>query len=163
VALVVVLADTHLPRGSRRLPERCVEAAARADLVLHAGDVSSAAALAELRELGAPVAAVHGNADEPALRAALPARLEVDVGGARIGLLHAPGPRAGREQRLLGAFPGCDAIVYAHTHLPQVELVEGVWILNPGSPTERRRAPARSFLLLRVHRGRIEPELVALP
>jgi putative phosphoesterase len=160
--LVAVVADTHLPRGSRRLPERCVELLRSADLILHAGDVSSLSAFDDLRALGPPVHAVHGNIDEPALAALLPERLEVEVGEARIGLVHEAGPRAGREVRLRSSFPGCNAVVYGHSHLPQVELVDGVWILNPGSPTERRRAPHRTMLLLRAWGAEIEPELVVL-
>jgi putative phosphoesterase len=160
--LVAVLADTHMPRGSRRLPEECVERIRRADLVLHAGDVATAAFLEELRALGPPVEAVHGNVDEPALRALLPDARVVDAGGVRIGLVHDPGPKPGREERLARRFPGCAAVVYGHTHLPQVERWEGVWILNPGSPTERRRAPARTMLELRIAGGEPVPELVDL-
>jgi hypothetical protein len=161
--IVAVVSDTHLPRGSRRLPEECVRRLAAADLILHAGDHSSLAALEELRALGPPVAAVRGNVDEPALRATLPESLVVEREGVRIGLTHDAGPRAGREERLVARFPGCAAVVYGHTHLPQVELHEGVWILNPGSPTERRRAPRRTMLVLRLEAGAVEPELVALP
>ena len=106
-----------------------------------------------LRELEgyAPVAAVVGNMDEPALQEALPERRVIELDGARIGLVHIPGPRAGREERLLSSFPGCDAVVYGHTHLPQLERHRsGVWILNPGSPTERRRAAFRSMLVVKT-------------
>jgi uncharacterized protein len=99
------------------------------------------------------VEAVFGNMDEPALQAALPERRVVEVDGVRIGLVHVPGPRAGREERLLSWFPGCAAVVYGHTHLPQVERHRDAWILNPGSPTERRRAPARSLLVLETAPG----------
>jgi putative phosphoesterase len=133
-----------------------------ADLVLHAGDLSSLAFLDELRALGPPVLAVRGNADEPALQDVLPAQRVVDVEGARIGMTHVPGPAAGREARLVSRFPGCDAVVYGHTHVAQAERVGDVWILNPGSPTERRRASGgHSMLELRMAAGRIEPELVA--
>ena len=133
------------------------------DLVLHAGDLSSLAFLEELRTLGPPVEAVCGNADEPALRALLPEDRVVDLEGVRIGMTHVAGPAAGRETRLAARFPGCDAVVYGHTHVAQVARVGEAWILNPGSPTERRRASAgRSMLELHVTRGRIEPELVAL-
>jgi uncharacterized protein len=159
---VAVVADTHLPRGSRRLPDRCVELLRSADLILHAGDVSGLAAFEELRALGPPVRAVHGNVDEPALAALLPERLVVEVGETRIGLVHDGGRRAGREARLAAWFPRCDAVVYGHSHLPQVELVDGVWILNPGSPTERRRAPDRTMLLLHTQGAELRPELVAL-
>ena len=132
------------------------------DLILHAGDVSTASVLAELRALGPPVHAVHGNADEPALRETLPKELVVEAGAARIGMVHIPGPAAGRQERLAGRFPGCDAVVFGHTHLPAVEQHAGVWLLNPGSPTERRRGPFHSFLLLRIVGRRLEPELVRL-
>ena len=133
-----------------------------ADLVLHGGDVTTASALEELRALGTPVEAVYGNMDEPALRESLPKERIVEVEGARIGMVHIPGPRAGREERLVRRFPGCAAVVYGHTHVPQAERHQGVWILNPGSPTERRTAPFRSLLLLRVSRGDLVPELVQI-
>jgi putative phosphoesterase len=160
--LVVAISDTHLPRGTRALPPAAVERLRAADLILHGGDVTSAAFLEELRGLGPPVEAVYGNMDEPALRDALPKERVVEAGGARIGIVHIPGPAAGREARLAARFPGCDAVVYGHTHIPQVEHYEGVWILNPGSPTERRRAPWHSLLELRIESGAIEPELVRL-
>ena len=159
---VAVISDTHLPRGSRKLPDACLARLRRADLILHAGDLVTVGFLAELRALGPPVDAVHGNVDEPALRAALPTERVVEVEEARIGLVHEPGPRPGREQRLVDRFPGCDAVVYGHTHLPQANRYRGVWILNPGSPTERRRAPARSMLELVVAGRELRAELVML-
>jgi putative phosphoesterase len=160
-AVVAVISDTHLPRGTRELPDACVETLARADLILHGGDVVSAAVLAELERLG-PLAAVYGNMDDEQLRATLPKERVVEVEGVRIGMVHIPGPRVGREERLLQRFPGCDAVVYGHTHIPEVARHDGVWILNPGSPTERRKAPRHTMLLLRVAAGAIEPELVEL-
>jgi hypothetical protein len=121
----------------------------------------SASVLEELRALGS-VQAVHGNMDEPALRKSLPRELIVEAGGARIGMVHVPGPRVGREARLAARFPGCGAVVYGHTHVPQVERHEGVWILNPGSPTDRRGAPVHSMLVLEVEAGKIRPQLVTL-
>jgi hypothetical protein len=118
--------------------------------------------LEELRALGSPVEAVWGNADEPLLKRSLPEERIVAVEQARVGLVHFAGPRAGREARLLVRFPRCDAVVYGHTHLPQVGRFEGTWILNPGSPTERRRAPARSLLLLDVAGKKLTPRLVTL-
>jgi hypothetical protein len=132
-----------------------------ADLILHAGDFVAASVLEELRRHG-PVEGVYGNMDECVLRDSLPKQRVVEVGGARIGMVHVPGPRAGREARLVSRFPGCGAVVYGHTHIPQVERHRGVWILNPGSPTERRGAPAHSLLVLSVEDGEIEPELVTL-
>ena len=122
----------------------------------------SAAFLEELRSLAPPVEAVSGNMDEPALKAALPKEQVVEVAGARIGMVHIPGPAAGRAARLRARFPDCDAIVYGHTHVPEVAREGYVWILNPGSPTERRRAPTRAMLTLDTAAARIIPELVHL-
>jgi putative phosphoesterase len=157
---VAVIADTHMPRGARALPPACLDRLAAADLILHAGDLTGPTFLDQLRTLGPPVEAVHGNMDEPTLQARLPAEREVEVGEARIGMVHIPGARPGREERLAAQFPRCHAVVYGHTHMPQVELVGGVWILNPGSPTERRSAPARSMLELTLTGRTIRPELV---
>lgn len=107
--------------------------------------------------------AVAGNADEPALKALLPVERVVQVEGARLAMTHVPGPAAGREERLLRRFPGCDAIVYGHTHVAVAVRVDAVWILNPGSPTERRRASlGHSMLELRIEGAAIEPVLVEL-
>lgn len=163
MAAVVVISDTHLPRGRRRLSAECVERLRAADLILHAGDFVTASVLGELRSLGPPVEAVYGNMDEPDLRRSLPRERIVEVCGARIGMVHVAGPRAGREKRLATRFPACDAVVYGHTHVPQVERDGGIWFLNPGSPTERRRAPTRAMIVLRVGARGIEPELVPLP
>jgi hypothetical protein len=158
---VLVIADTHLPRGRRRLPEALLERLRRADHIVHAGDVNADSVLRELEEY-APLTAVAGNADEPALRQRLPTRTSAMIGGLSIGVIHDAGSSGGREERLVAAFPGCAAIVYGHTHVPQVERHHGVWILNPGSPTERRRAPRRTFLDLEVRNGTLSPKLVQL-
>ena len=100
--------------------------------------------------------------DWPELRAALPRSDVVEAGGARIGIVHDAGPRAGREERLVARFPGCAAVIYGHTHLPEVTLHDGVWILNPGSPTERRRAPTHTMIRLDIGEGALRPELVEL-
>jgi len=118
--------------------------------------------LEELRGF-APVEAVHGNMDDPALARLLPERRVVEVGGVRIGMVHVPGPGAGRAERLASLFPGCDAVVYGHTHVPEAARHGSAWILNPGSPTERRRAPGHSMLVLDVEEDRLEPGLIDLP
>jgi putative phosphoesterase len=129
----------------------------RADLILHTGDVTAASVLADL-EAFAPVTAVQGNMDQPDLKAALPATRVVEAEGLRIGLVHdALGP-AGRHDRLRRLFPGCDVIAYGHTHLPEVARAGEVWILNPGSPTERRRAPEHTMIVLKSG----EPTLVTV-
>jgi uncharacterized protein len=159
---IAVIADTHLPRGGRRLPKPCVEELALADLILHAGDVVAEAVFEELAALGPPLHAVHGNMDDAALRARLPETLVVDLGGLEIGMTHDAGPRAGRERRLAERFLGCAAVVYGHTHEPEVSQAGEVWILNPGSPTERRRSPAHTMLVLDVANGGLAPQLIAL-
>ena len=95
--------------------------------------------------------------DEPALQETLPRERVVEVDGARIGMVHIAGPRAGREERLVARFPGCDAVVYGHTHVPQAERVGDVWILNPGSPTERRASPGALDAAPARGQGAIEP------
>ena len=132
-----------------------------ADLILHAGDLSTVPVLHELRSY-APVEAVVGNNDEPALARTLPETAIVAVEDARIGLVHDAGRRAGREARLVARFPGCGAIVYGHSHLPQLERAGEVWILNPGSPTQRRRAPARSLIVVEVAGKKLYTRLVTL-
>jgi putative phosphoesterase len=159
---IAVISDTHMPKGARVLPAACVERLRAADLILHAGDLVASSFLKELEALGIPVAAVVGNVDEPALRLRLPAERVVEVGEARIGLVHDAGARPGREARLVARFPGCGAVVYGHSHLPQVELAGGIWFLNPGSPTERRRAPERSMIELTVEGRALRPQLVGL-
>ena len=162
MATVAVISDTHLPRGARRLSEGCLERLRTADLILHAGDVVAVSALEELLALGPPVEAVYGNMDEPALKETLPKERVVEVGGARIGMVHIPGPAAGREARLAARFPDCGAVVYGHTHVPQVERFQHLWLLNPGSPTDRRGQPAHTMLVLDVEDGAIVPKLVTL-
>jgi putative phosphoesterase len=162
VTRVAVISDTHLPRGNRALPDRCVELCRGADLLLHCGDVVALEVWHELQTLGPPLEGVHGNMDEPALRELLPKQHVVEVAGARIGMVHIPGPATGHDSGLALRFPGCHAVIYGHTHVPEVARFGEVWILNPGSPTERRRAPTHAMLMLEVGQGEIRPELVRL-
>jgi uncharacterized protein len=161
VTLVAVIADTHIPRGRRQLSRECLDVLATAGLILHGGDVTAAWVLEELRTL-APVVAVCGNMDDAELTASLPERLVHEVEGVRIGMIHDAGLRAGRAGRLVSSFPGCEAIVYGHTHLPELTRHEGVWIVNPGSPTERRSASTRSMATLRIGPRPVCPELIPL-
>ena len=128
-----------------------------ADLILHTGDLTGDSVLA-LLEAYAPVHAVQGNMDEWPLRERLPERLTVEAEGLRIGLVHDAGPAAGRRARLRAWFPACEIVAYGHTHQPEIARGEGVWIVNPGSPTERRRAPGHTMAVVRDG----IPELVAL-
>lgn len=159
---LALIADTHLPRGDRRLPDRCLKSLRAADLIVHAGDFSQPFVLAELRELGA-VAAVHGNVDSPELRRELPEAISLELDNVVLGLVHDAGPSKGRLERLRARFPGADAVVFGHSHVPLHEEHDGLQIFNPGSPTERRRAPNRSMGEATVEGGRIEFRHLALP
>jgi uncharacterized protein len=160
---IAIVADTHLPRGNRRLPDSCLDMLRRADLILHAGDIATAAALEELGSLGLPVLAVHGNVDEPALVQRLPAELQIELDGVRLAMTHDAGPARGRLARLRRRFPQADAVVFGHSHIPLHEAGEdGFQIFNPGSPTERRRQPRHTMGIGQVRRGRLEFEHVSL-
>ncbi len=131
--LAVVLADTHIPRRARRLPEGVVQHLRRADLVLHGGDLIEASLLDELA-LYAPVRAVRGNVDPPEVE--LPETLEFDFGGARIAMIHDSGRKEGRRRRLKRRFPDARVIVFGHSHIPFLEDEDDLLLLNPGSPTD---------------------------
>jgi putative phosphoesterase len=146
--MIAVLADTHMPKGRRALPEECVARIRAAEALIHAGDFSAASALAELRELCPTVLAVHGNVDDAELRRELPEELEIEVAGRTVAVVHDSGPAKGRLGRLRARFPGADAVVFGHSHLPLHEREGGFQIFNPGSPTERRRAPRPSMGVL---------------
>ncbi|HEU4451351.1 MAG TPA: metallophosphoesterase family protein [Gaiellaceae bacterium] len=149
-----------MPRGGRELPAACRSLLREASTVLHTGDVTTVAVLEELTRLAGVdrIEAVAGNMDGPDLRLLLQERHVVEAEGLRIGLVHDAGPAAGRHERLAAAFPGCDLVAYGHTHAPEVARRAGVWIVNPGSPTERRRAPWHSLAVVRGG----TPELVRL-
>jgi hypothetical protein len=153
--LIAVLADTHMPKGGRALPDRCVELLREAEAVLHAGDFFALQTLREVEALcPGPVHAVHGNVDDAELRSLLPETLEVEFDGVRVGMVHDAGPVKGRMGRMRRRFPDADAVVFGHSHLPLHEEEDGFQIFNPGSPTERRRAPRHSMGKLRVESGR---------
>jgi putative phosphoesterase len=153
--LIAVLADTHMPKGGRRLPDRAVELLRGAEAALHAGDFFALDVLREIEEIcPGPVHAVHGNVDHDELRQLLPETVEVEFDGARIAMVHDAGPARGRLGRMRARFPEADAVVFGHSHLPLHEEEAGFQIFNPGSPTERRRAPRRSIGLLKIEAGR---------
>jgi putative phosphoesterase len=162
--LVAVISDTHLPRGNRALPAACVERLRSADLILHAGDLVTADVLADLRALGPPVQAVHGNVDDEQVRRLLPSARMVDAGGARIAMTHDAGPAGGRLQRLRARFADANAVVFGHSHIPLHERDDsGFQIFNPGSPTDRRRHPVHTMGLARVgDDGDLSFELIEL-
>jgi uncharacterized protein len=162
--LIAVISDTHLPRGARRLPDACVERIAAADLLLHAGDFVTVEVLRDLEAIGPPLAAVHGNVDSAELRRLLPGERVVEAGNARIALVHDAGPRRGRLPRMRRRFGDrARAVVFGHSHLPMHEVgPDGFQIFNPGSPTERRRAPAHTMGLARLEGDSVTFELVEL-
>ena len=162
--LIAVISDTHMPRGARRLPDACVERIAAADLLLHAGDFSTLQVLRDLEAIGPPVVGVHGNVDSADIRRRLPAERVVEAEGARIAMVHDAGLRAGRLERMRGRFGDrADVVVFGHSHLPLHEQApDGFQILNPGSPTERRRAPSHTMGLIHARAGLVTCELVVL-
>ncbi len=142
---LAIISDTHLPRGSRRLPDACVARLGAADLILHAGDLLTLGVLRELELLG-PVVAVHGNVDDAAVRATLPSTATVQAKGHRIAMVHDAGPARGRMARMRARFADVEAVVFGHSHIPLHERAgDGFQIFNPGSPTERRRAPRHTM------------------
>ena len=159
---IAVISDTHLPRGSRRLPEACLEQLRAADLILHAGDLMRLPVLCELESYG-PVVAVHGNVDDSEVRAVLPAVASVESDGVTIALVHDAGPANGRLVRLRKRFPGAHAVVFGHSHIPLHERTsDGFQIFNPGSPTERRRAPSHTMGIATVAGGELTFELIVV-
>ena len=159
---IAIVSDTHLPRGTRVLPEACVERLRGADAILHCGDVSTGEVFDWLSALGPPVHAIRGNVDSAELQARLPLVRTVRAGGARIAMIHDAGPAAGRLARMRRRFPDADAVVFGHSHLPLHEERDRFAIFNPGSPTERRRAPHHTMGLATVEDGRVTFELVQL-
>jgi uncharacterized protein len=152
-----------MPRGGRRLPAAAVERIAAADLLLHAGDFVTVEVLRELERIGPPLVGVHGNVDAMELRRLLPAERVVGIEDARIAMVHDAGPRAGRLERMRRRFGAAHAVVFGHSHLPLHErAADGFQLFNPGSPTERRRAPAHTMGLARVQGASVDFELVEL-
>ena len=151
-----------MPKGKRRLPDECVEKIRAAEGVIHAGDFSEVSVLSELEALCPVVLGVYGNVDEPALWQRLPETLTVEVGGRTVAVIHDAGPKGGRLRRLRVRFPEADAVIFGHSHLPLHEAEGGFQIFNPGSPTERRRAPRPSMGLLHPEPGGLRFEHVWL-
>ncbi len=162
MARLAVISDTHLPRGGRALPAACVEQLRAADAILHAGDLMELSVLAELEAIGPPVHAVRGNVDSAELQARLPLTRIVQVEGVRIAMVHDSGPAHGRLARLRRRFPEAEAVVFGHSHVPLHEERDGFAIFNPGSPTERRRAPHHTMGIATVRDGGVAFELLEL-
>jgi uncharacterized protein len=157
--LVVVLADTHVPRRAKGLPEGLSAHLESSDLILHAGDLLVEDVLYEL-EAYAPVRAVKGNVDGWEVR--LPETLEFELGGVPVAMIHDAGPKKGRRNRMARRFPGARVVVFGHSHIPWLDDEDGLMLLNPGSPTDRRRQPEHTFALLRVEEGELRAEILSL-
>ncbi len=146
---ILVTSDTHLMAGAR-LPDELLRLADRADHVLHAGDLIRLDVLDTLAAL-APVTAVAGNVDDSDVASRLPDRASVTLGGVPFGIVHDGGAAHGRHDRLRGWFPDARVLVYGHSHMPElVTLEDGVVVVNPGSPTQRRRAPSHTVCWMEV-------------
>ena len=153
---LLLLADTHLPRRARDLPEQVWEQVERADLVVHAGDWTSLDLLEELQTRSRQLLACFGNNDGPELRARLPEVAHAVVEGVRLAVVHETGSAAGREARADAAHPDVDVLVFGHSHIPwDTTTPGGVRLLNPGSPTDRRRQPVCTYLTTSIGRGRL--------
>ena len=148
--------------AARRLPDAFVERIRGADLLLHAGDFMTLEVLRELERIGPPLVGVHGNVDSAELRRLLPAERVVAVEDARIAMVHDAGPATGRLERMRARYGEvAEAVVFGHSHLPLHErAADGFQIFNPGSPTERRRAPAHTMGLATVKGSSVEFALI---
>jgi putative phosphoesterase len=144
---LVVTADTHLPKRARDLPRPLWAAIEAADLVVHAGDWVDVALLDALESRARGLLAVYGNNDHGPLRERLPEVARAEVGGLRVAVVHETGDAKGRERRCADRFPDTDVLFFGHSHIPwDTTTATGLRLLNPGSPTDRRRQPTGTFL-----------------
>ncbi|MFI2644105.1 metallophosphoesterase family protein [Streptomyces sp. NPDC018610] len=162
---LLLMSDTHLPKRAKELPERLLAELPHADVVFHAGDWVDTATLDLLESRCRRLIGVHGNNDGPALRARLPEVARAELEGLRFGAVHETGPAQGRETRCAARFPDLDVLVFGHSHIPwDTTAATGLRLLNPGSPTDRRRQPQCTFMTATVADGRLaEVELHRLP
>jgi putative phosphoesterase len=160
---VGVVSDTHLPRFGPRLPDALSDGlrAERVGLIVHLGDFTGVDVPA-LFEAVAPLEAVSGNNDPPALRARFGQRKVIRVAGARLGLIHGDGRRGTTVTRSQDAFADgeVDVVCFGHSHRPLCERRGSAWLLNPGSPTDKRSEPRYSYAIIDIERGRARPRLV---
>jgi putative phosphoesterase len=162
---LVITADTHVPKRARDLPAPLWAAIDDADVVLHAGDWVDVALLDRLAARARRLVGVYGNNDGPPLRARLPELADVELAGLRVAVVHETGPAAGREARCAARYPARDLLVFGHSHIPWDTVAPGgLRLLNPGSPTDRRRQPHRTFLTATITQGELrEVALHRLP
>lgn len=151
---LLLISDTHVPRRARRLPDEVMDRVEEADVVIHAGDWADTATLDLLQDRSARLLAVYGNNDGDELRARLPEVARAELGGLRFGVVHETGPAAGRERRCAERFPDLDVLVFGHSHIPwDTTAPGGLRLLNPGSPTDRRRQPHHTYMTARAADG----------
>lgn len=155
---IAVLADTHIPKKARRLPDRALEIIKESDMLIHAGDILTTEFLDYLRGL-LPLHAVLGNND---LGVELPFSLQIEVEGLKLAVIHDSGPTKGRGRRMKRLFPDSDAVVFGHSHIPTISVEEGLLLFNPGSATDKRRQPHHTMGTLVVARGSISGTIVEL-
>ncbi|WP_030833784.1 metallophosphoesterase family protein [Streptomyces hygroscopicus] len=162
---LLLISDTHLPRRAKALPGELLERLPDADAVVHAGDWVDLATLDLLQERSRRLIAVYGNNDGPELRARLPEVARAELDGVRLGVVHETGAARGRERRCAERFPELDVLVFGHSHIPWDSMAEGrLRLLNPGSPTDRRRQPHCTFMTAAIEAGRLTAvELHRLP
>jgi putative phosphoesterase len=162
---LLLISDTHLPKRARALPAQVWEAVDWADVVVHAGDWVEAALLDELEASATRVIGVWGNNDGADLRSRLPEVARDTLDGVRFAVVHETGPATGREARADAAYPETDVLVFGHSHIPwDTATPNGLRLLNPGSPTDRRRQPDRTFMTAIADNGVLrDVQLVAMP
>ncbi|MBA8793864.1 hypothetical protein FHX74_001469 [Friedmanniella endophytica] len=152
---VGLISDTHAPRRWRRCPDAVARAVDGVELILHAGDVCVPSVLDELAAI-APVQAVLGNNDGPEVAAwGAPETLELELAGVRVGMIHDSGAKQGRVARMRRRFPTADLVVFGHSHIPWDDSADGLRVVNPGSPTDRRRQPHGTVALLDLADARV--------
>ena len=144
---LLLIADTHVPKRARRLPDQVWQAVDDADVIMHAGDWVELPLLDELERRASRLIGVWGNNDGPQLRARLPEVARESIDGIRFAMVHETGSATGREARCEAAYPDADVLVFGHSHIPWDSVTpRGLRLLNPGSPTDRRRQPNRTYL-----------------
>ncbi len=161
-ARVAIVSDTHVPRFNGRLSAALGRLSAeRPELIVHCGDLTDLAVIAALETI-APVRAVAGNNDGPEILMRFGRRTIVRIAGAAIGAVHGDGTWGTTLDRALATFAGepLDAIVFGHSHVPYCRRHDGVWVVNPGSPTDKRREAEFSFAMIDIAAGRCTPRLV---
>lgn len=151
---LLLVSDTHVPLRARRLPDELLSEMSRADVVVHAGDWVDVATLDLFERHTRRLIGVYGNNDGPELRARLPEVARVQLGGLRFGVVHETGAARGREARCAAVHPDLDVLVFGHSHIPwDTEAPNGLRLLNPGSPTDRRRQPYCTYMTCTVADG----------